>query len=275
MQTMIDISPEQIRAAAANDLTAIGDVLAALEPRIGQVASRYATNGTTYNANLYEELQQEGRIAAWQCISRFEGTDVAQFFTYVDRTLRGVMDDKRRTETRQGVSNDTALRFERCLSVSGGDPYEAEREATRATGCLGRDRMLPDLAYAARMAWQGMAHLDGPVRLAEVGGAITLGEMVADTYEVAKAEADDQQRGRRKAIAEAVHTTLSRMGKQQAFVLRATFGIEPAPHMERDAEIAEALDVPEKRITVMRSKGKNRFRELYLAGANGVAEIAA
>jgi RNA polymerase sigma factor (sigma-70 family) len=276
---MIDLTVEQIRAAAENDLNAITDVLAAIEPRVGQLANKYATNGGVRNHDLADELEQEGRVAVWQCIGRFQGDSVAQFFTYIDRTLKGVMDDKRRSETRQGVSEDTARRFERCLTVCAGDPYEAEREATRADGCLGRERMTKDMAYAARLAWQGVKYLDAPAPNAPsfLGDPTqqirTLGELIADKYVGVPedlADASDIARGHRKAIKEAVHATLNRMGRQQAFVLKATYGIDPVPPMDTDHEIADALGVSDKAVSItsIRARGHARFRALYLAGAN-------
>jgi DNA-directed RNA polymerase sigma subunit (sigma70/sigma32) len=123
------------------------------------------------------------------------------------------------------------------------------------------------------MAWQGVTHLDAP---APSGDGATLADMLADTLGMPAEliEASDMNQERRRAIRDAVHATLARMGRQQAFTLRATYGISPVPHMERDAEIAEALGVAESRITVIRCKGKERFRELYLAGALAVAELA-
>lgn len=275
---MIDVTVEQIRAAAASDLSAITEVLAALEPRIAQHANKRATNGGIRNHDLAEELQQEGRIAVWQCMERFKGDSVAQFFSYVDRTLSGVMDDVRRAETRQGVSEDTAYRFEQCLTACAGDPYDAEREAVRPDGVLGTQRMTPETAYAARLSWQGVARLDAPIKA--TGGqtgapsheAQTLADRLAWEGHLSVssdlAEADDVARARRKAIREAVHATLARMGTQQAFVLRATYGIDPVPPMDSDREIADALAIPETRVTVVRWKGKERFRTLYLRGAH-------
>ncbi|MEW2302598.1 sigma factor [Streptomyces sp. NPDC006655] len=281
---MIDLTVEQIRAAAANDLQAVTEVLAALEPRIGQLANKYAANGGVRNHDLAEDLEQEGRVAVWQCIARFEGDSVAQFFTYIDRTLRGVMDDKRRCETRPGVSEDTARRFERCLTVCAGDPYEAEREAQRVDGCLGRERLSREMAYAARLSWQGLRYLDAPIpagpnMLGDPSEQTrTLVEVVADKYVGIPddlADSADIERGHRKAIKEAVHATLNRMGRQQAFVLKATYGIDPVPPMDTDREIGEALGLGEKvSVRSIRARGHARFRELYLAGAAG-AEVTA
>jgi RNA polymerase sigma factor (sigma-70 family) len=263
---MIDITVEQIRAAADSDLTAISEVLTALEPRIGQLANKYATNGGHRNHDLAEELEQEGRIAAWQCIERFEGDSVAQFFTYIDRSLKGVMDDNRRIHTRQGVSEDTARRFERCLTVCAGDPYAAQAEAVRPDGCLGRERMTPETAYASRLAWQGVEYLDAPVGTGEsTSEKTTLGDRLADR---AEPEFGFSESDRTRAIKRQVHETLGRLGRQQAFVLSATHGVDPVGQMESDRQIAEALDIAEPRITSIRSRGYSRFRELYLAGAD-------
>lgn len=268
---MIELSLEQIRAAQTNDLEAIKALLTALEPRIGQLANRYASNGGQRNADLAEELEQIGRIRAWRCIESFAGTTVAEFFAYVDRYVRGDMDAERRTETRRGVSIETAKRFERCLSVCGGDPYAAEREAVSPSGVLGRERMTPDTAHAARLAWQGLEYLDRP--MTGYADVLTIGDLLADTMGVPVdlLEPSDFDRARRNAIREAVHATLARMGRQMAFVLQATYGVGNVPHMPTDAEIATALEVPETRITTIRHKAKARFRELYLTGAHTLA----
>ncbi|MGW1859339.1 sigma-70 family RNA polymerase sigma factor [Streptomyces collinus] len=278
---MIAITIEQIRSAAdktaADHLTAFAAVMDAFGQRIGQLANKYSTNGTR-NHDLAEELEQEGRIAVWQCIERFQGESVAQFFTYVDRTLKGVMDDKRRTETRQGVSEDTARRFEQCLTVCAGDPYEAEREATRPDGCLGKWRLSADMAYAARLAWLGSAYLDAPSKGEHGDDMPTLADRLSRdgflSVSVDLADPSDVERGRRAAIKAAVHATLARMGRQQRYVLSADYGIDPVAPLDNDREIAEALEVAETRITVIRWKGKERFRELYLKGEN-VATVAA
>jgi RNA polymerase sigma factor (sigma-70 family) len=264
---MINITVEQIRAAADNDLNAITEVLAELEPRIGQLAYKHSTN-----ADMAEDMAQIGRIRAWKCLETFQGSTVGEFFAYVDKYVSGDMSAHRRTETRQGVSPSTASRFERCLSECGGDPYAAEREATRTDGVLGREALSQDMANAARLSWQGSAYLDAPA----TADGISLGDLLADTLGVPVdlLEAADIDRERRRVIRDQVHATLARMGRQQAFVLRATYGIEPVPHMERDSEIAESLGILDSRVTVIRHKAKARFRELYLIGANAF-EIAA
>jgi RNA polymerase sigma factor (sigma-70 family) len=271
---MIDLTIEQIRAAADNDLNAITDVLAALEPRIGQLATKHATNGGTRNADMAEDMAQIGRIRAWKCLETFQGATVGEFFAYVDKYVSGDMGAHRREETRQGVSESTASRFERCLAETGGDPYAAEREASRVDGMLGRERLTKEMAHIARLAWQGVARLNAPV--STMDDSVSLGDLLADTLGMPEdlIEAADIDRERRHAVRDAVHATLARMGSQQAFLLRATYGIEPVPHMEHDSEIAEALGIAASRVTVIRWKAKDRFRALYLAGAAATPEMA-
>jgi hypothetical protein len=196
---------------------------------------------------------------------------VAQFFAYVDRTLRGVMDDKRCEETRRGVSEDTAARFERCLSVCAGDPYAAQAEAVRRDGVLGNQRMSREMAYAARLSWQGVEYLDAPAPGINGGGDggqhVTLGDRIAERAADHEPEYGDSEGDRRSAVKRQVRTTLDKMGRQQAFVLRASYGIEPVGLLDGDSAIAGELGIAEDRISVLRSKGKSRFRELYLAGA--------
>lgn len=268
---MIELSLETIRAAADNDLSAIAKVLSELEPRICQISQKYALRNGRRDDSLYEDLQQEGRIRAWRCLETFKGSSVGEFFAYVDRYVSGDLDAARRAETRQGVSPVTARRFEVCLTECNGDPYAAEKEAQRTDGALSGQRLSPEMAYAARVAWQGTISLDAPVGESEPGGEwmASLLDLVSQTVGVPVdlLEASDTAKMRREAIRLHVHATLARMGRQQAFVLRATYGVAPVGPLD-EAGIAEALSVNLSRVRVMRSKGKDRFRELYLAGAS-------
>lgn len=271
---MNELTIETIRAAVANDMGAVTVVIAAFEPHIGRLAAKYATSGGRYDADRAEELAQAGRIALWERIREFNGDSVGEFVSYMDKWLRGTMAGERREDAQSGVSRQTAWRFSKCLDVTGGDPYAAEREAVRPDGCLGTERMTPETAYAARLAWMGVAYLDAPEG-SEHGA--TLGDRIADTYGVPDdlLEASDIDAARRRAVRTAVHATLDRMGRQAAFALRATYGIAPVPHMESDAEIGAALGIDPKRIRRIRSMGKDRFRELYLAGAADAVAVAA
>lgn len=272
---MIDITVEQIRAAADNDLEAVTAVLAQFEPHIGRLANKYATSGGRYDADRAEELAQSGRIALWERIGDFNGDTVGEFVSYMDKWIRGTMAGERRDDSQNGgVSRQTVWRFSKCLDVTGGDPYAAEREAVRPDGCLGGERMTPETAYAARLAWQGVVSLDAPGASGNEG---TLGDTIASTYGVPDdlLEAADINAERRRVQRNAVHATLERMGRQAAFTLRATYGIDPVPHMESDAEIGAALEIDPKRIRRIRSMGKDRFRELYLAGAAGAEQVTA
>jgi FixJ family two-component response regulator len=125
------------------------------------------------------------------------------------------------------------------------------------------------MAYAARLAWQGVSYLDGPA--GEMDGTMTLADQLANEGYLAVdadlADTSDVERGRRAAIKAQVHATLARMGRQQRYVLSADHGIDPVAPLESDREIAEALEIEEKRVTSIRWRGHARFRELYLAGA--------
>jgi DNA-directed RNA polymerase sigma subunit (sigma70/sigma32) len=154
-----------------------------------------------------------------------------------------------------------------------GDPYEAERYAS-SEAIDSKRRLSKDNALAARLAWQGLEHLDAP---APSGESATLGERLADSAVPDDlVEPSDRERERRAAIREAVHATLGRLGAQSAYVLRATYGITPVPFFgstgDGDEELAAALGSTPAKIRVVRSKAKARFRDLYLAGA---AELVA
>ncbi|MFB7675616.1 sigma-70 family RNA polymerase sigma factor [Kitasatospora purpeofusca] len=268
---MIDLTEQQISDAKDNDLAAVTAVVKATEERVVQLARRYgATTGRSgADTELIEDLAQVGRIAVWQAVGRFKGTTVAEFFTYIDRTLKGAMSDERKEETRQGVSRQAAADFERALSVAAGDPYEAEYLVTTAE-VMGARRMSPELAYAARLSYQGLTYLDTPLAEGDPGqvaGYVTLADTLVsklgipeDLLEEADFVSERQAQTRRK-----VHGTLDRMGEQQAHVLKALTGIDPVGYYgtENDDELAASMGLPRHRMSVIRSKAKDRFAVIW------------
>ncbi|MBD0712574.1 sigma factor [Streptomyces sp. CBMA370] len=270
---MIDLSEAQIAAAKANDLEAVTAVVSATEERVQQLSWRYATGSGRTDQDLAEDLAQTGRIAVWEALSRFNGTTVAEFFTFIDRTLKGVMSDTRKEETRQGVSRAVAADFERALSIAGGDAYEAEWLVTTKEA-MGDRKMSPEMAYATRLSYQGLEYLDAPVKGHESdnpGDYVTLADtLVAEAGVPADLlEPADFARARRKRTTEKVHGTLNRMGGQQRTVLMALTGIDPVGFYgaEHDDDIAADFEMPRYRIPVIRNKGKARFAELWTAAA--------
>lgn len=265
---MIDLTPEQIAAAKANDLDAVTAVIKATEDRVTQLARQYATTGGRVDLDLSEELAQIGRIAVWESLSRLEGDSVAQYFTFIDTTLKGVMSDARKVETRPGVSRSVAADFETALSLAGGDPYEAERVA--ASSAMGKRKMSPEMAYAARLSWQGVEYLD-----AAIGGddeTVTLGETIAARIGLTDdlVEAADIVSYRKREIRDRVRATMAKMGDQRRYVLGGTYGIHPYPYYgtENDAEMAADLGAPNMQVKTVRWHAKESFRKLWLKGAN-------
>lgn len=272
---MINLTPEQIAAAKANDLAAVTAVLAETEERVLQLARRYATTAGRLDADLMDDLAQVGRVAVWECIARFDGESVAQFFTFVDRTVAGTLNDERRVETRTGVSQQVAKDFERALSMAAGDPYEAERLAVMSEA-MGARRMTPETAYAARLSWQGSERLDARVIGQEDS---TLGDTLAyeGTYGVPDDLVTDRDRetARQREIKGYVHAALGKLGDKARNILKGTYGIDgPVPYYgsENEAEFCAFLGIP--RLTDLRSqraKAKARFAEVYLKGEHHLA----
>ncbi|UJB43618.1 sigma factor [Streptomyces sp. A1-5] len=263
---MINLTEAQILAAKNNELEAVTAVVNATEDRIQQLAWKYATSGGRADQALAEDLAQNGRIAVWECLSRFSGTTVAEFFTYVDRTLKGVMSDSRKTATRQGVSRSVAAAYECALSMADGDPYAAEHVAADPSA-LGDRRLSPETAYAARLSYQGVEYLDAPVGQSEGGETFTLADTLAAEAEVPAdlLEAGDYERERRKRTSIRVRRTLARMSWEQSTVLMALTGIVPISYYgtERDDELAADYGLRREQVRIIRSKAKDRFARLW------------
>jgi RNA polymerase sigma factor (sigma-70 family) len=261
---VINLTEQQIADARDNDLTAVSAVVEATEERVQQLARRYATGSGRTDLDLAEDLAQTGRVAVWEALSRFKGSSVAEFFVFVDRTVQGVMSDARKVETRPGVTRSIASEFERALSIAEGDPYEAEKVAQ--SDVMGSKRMSADMAYAARLSWQGVDYLDAPA--GNDGGAyMTLLDKVAETVGVSAdlVEPGDYATARRNETREKVNAVLDRMGRQQQIVLKARTGIDPVGFYGKtnDDELAADFDIPRHRIKVIRALGRARFAELW------------
>ncbi|MFJ4796965.1 sigma factor [Kitasatospora purpeofusca] len=266
----LSLTYDQISGARNNNLGDITAVLAAMDHRIQWHADHYASTGGRVDRDLADDLAQDARFALWRAIERFEGTEVPQFFSFADRTIAGALADKRREMTRQGASRQAAKDFETALTMSGGDPYEAERFCVDPPA--GFRRLSPESAWAARMAWQGLRYLDAPTGT----DGTTLGDVIADSVGVPTDLVDqaDVDRHRRNAVRDAVHFTLTKMGPMQGYILRADFGIAPVPLYGPDVpdeELAADMGVTERQVRQGRYLGRRRFAELYLAGASEAA----
>lgn len=275
---MINLTAEQIADAKANNLTAVTAVIEATEERVMQLARKYAANGAYVDESLVEDLAQVGRIGVWQAIGRFEGADVAQFFTFIDRSLNGILSDERRTLTRAGVSQQAVKDFETALTAASGDPYEAERLVCTAE-TMGARRMSPEMAYAARLAWQGVDALDAPVSGGDEGQHVTLGSLVESTVGIPEdlLTTADVVSARQQATRKAVNAALGKLSERMSGVLRRDYGFRDVPHFtdgtkasvgSADEEMAVDMGVTVYQLQQARTKGKARFRDLYLKGAN-------
>lgn len=266
---MIDLTFEQISAAKNNDLSAVTAVIEATEERVQQLARRFSSVGGRLDADLLEDLAQIGRIAVWECIARFEGLTVAEFFVFIDSTVQGRMSNERKEEKRQGVSREVAAVFESALSLANGDAYAAEKIAQDAGMVTAKRRLSPEMALAARLSYQGMQSLDVPVGGGADGldGDMTLADLLAEKVGVPAdlLEPSDFERARRQETTDRVHATLDRMGKQNQLVLKALTGIDPIGFYgaENDDDLSADHGIPRDRIKVIRSLGKKRFAELY------------
>ena len=272
-EPLFELSEYQIARAKENDLAAVAAVVEATDDHVTRLAHHYARTSGRPDYDLAEELSQVGRIAVWEALGRFKGVTFAQFVAYMDRTLRGVLADARKRETRKGVSRSVAAAFEFALRGAGGDPYEAERLAC-IPELMGYRTMSPEMAYAARLSWHGTESLDIIVT-DDQDDEIALADIIPSNLGVPEdlAEPHDTERARRQSIRERVHATLNRLGEQQRNVLKGTYGIAPMPvhGTQNEDELAAAVGIDRSRVRSVRARGHARFEELWLRGASAGA----
>ncbi|MFJ3858138.1 hypothetical protein ACIPRL_18075 [Streptomyces sp. NPDC090085] len=269
---MTHFTVEQIAAAKQNDIAAVTAVIAETETLVTRRANEYANQGGRVDHALADDLAQAGRIKVWECLAKFEGVSPREFMSYIDKCLHTAMAEQRRVIRRPGVSERTARDFELAITLAGGYPYDAVRIA--CTDEMGPRKMTRDRAYAALLSWLGMDSLDRPIvhEHNEVPG-ITLGDVVAQASGVQAdlVESGDYADASRKAVREQVHRVLAKLSDRQRHVLKADHGISPVGFYGDgpDAALAVDMGVTPYQVKQARVKGKNRFTELYVAGANG------
>lgn len=259
---MIAITPAQIRAARDNDLSAISAVLEATEERVSQLAYHASKSRPEWR----EDAEQIAREQVWICITKFDGNTTAEFFTFMDRSIRGALSDQRRTEQYVGVGATQAKIFEAAYKDAKGDAALAERMVTELEP--GR-RLSKESARAVRQAFAGTISLSAPAGLDQ-----TVESVLADTAAPVDADlatADDLNAEQANQRRMNVRATLAMLGAQQRVVIAARTGVEmnfygPATKdgVTHDDELAEDYGIPRQRIKVIRSKGNERFAELYV-----------
>lgn len=268
---MTYLTHAQIQAAKNSDIDAVASVIHETESLIAGRAQRFSTTNGHTDTDLREDLTQAGRIAVWEALKTFKGTDPAHLISHLDRSLTTAMEDERREHVRPGVSVHTAKRFERAISLAGGDPYEAERIAT-TDAMHATHQLTPELAHAARLSWMGIDSLDRPFNSEITGEHISLGDVIAREMEMPTelVEPRDVAGHRRTVIRDQVHKTLGALSDRQRHVLKAGFGISPVPQYRPgvdDDELADDMNATPYQVQQARTKGAVRFRTLYSAGA--------
>ncbi|WP_367136471.1 MULTISPECIES: hypothetical protein [Streptomyces] len=266
---------ETVRAAQAHDLDATTAVIAATESRISvlarKAARRMAESGPRHD-DFYEEFTQQGRIAVWEALERFDETVTADFLGFAYTTVETTLLGATRAERNQGVDADAAKTFLSMLNRSGGDPFLAEKLA-QTVPPAGR-RLSADRAHAARLAYQGADSLDAPAP----GGGDEPWEPGTSSYGVPEEliTPDDLNREASRVKHALVHGVLDTMGAGQAYVLRATFGVDPVVFYGKnnDDELAADMGTTAKAVREARSKGLKAFGKRYVQAVAQTSEEA-
>ncbi|MDH6108843.1 RNA polymerase sigma factor (sigma-70 family) [Kitasatospora sp. MAP12-15] len=265
------LTEETLTAAKSNNLGAITTVIEETEPLVMAAALRHATISGRVDEELRKDLAQTGRLAVWEGIGRWEGSGTVSFLAFIERTVHGAIMDARWAETRSGVGRRPAKDFQTALRIAGGDPYKAQKVATQAEH-MGADKMSPETAYAARMAWQGVASLDLPIP-GQNGSSTpeTVGSLLPSTVGIPEdlIQASDIVTARQRVIRESVHRALDIIPKRRRFVLKATFGIDPVPlyGADCDGDIAAELGITKLSVQQARSRAMKQFEDVYVQGA--------
>ncbi|QDQ14304.1 sigma factor [Streptomyces spectabilis] len=255
------LTVDTITAAQANDMTAMSEVIRAMEPKLGQIASRIG------GASNRDEFMQVGRIALWEGIGRFTGGTVDNFTAFIYKTVEGAVQEAAREERvggATGADRDAVKIFSACVKEANGDLDTAEK-LTQTLPPKGR-RLSEIRARAARMAWEGMASLDMPN---SVGGESALTNLLVSDYGVPDDLISEQDRAAatRNAKIKMIRAVLDTMGDKQRYILKSTYGVDPVPCLgtgaEADTELAERLTTKASTVRVLRNQAHKSFANRY------------
>ncbi|MGA4948634.1 sigma factor [Streptomyces lydicamycinicus] len=267
------LSHALICAAQNQDTDAVAAVLEAAEPYVREAAARHvgtAAVSSAGHADLFEELCQEGRLAALEALGTYRPDKGAQYTTHAYRRIHMRIYEAANGGRDNGATPDQRATFLRCLGVVGGDWEAAEYLCTILPG--DGHRMSAETAGHVRRVMQGTDSLDAPagVRGAE-GETIPLVESLADPYSlglpddlIEARDLDRRQRAQRIALA---HALLATVDDRKAQVLRLTYGVAPDPHLANEdgspdnAAIAEVMGIDRANtVAVMRTRTLAKLR---------------
>lgn len=261
------VTPALITAAQNGDRDAIEAVLKDAEPVITRLAAQAASHYQRQGAADRDQLENDGRVAAWMAIGRFDaeraGEDVADSFRgYIYKTVARSMQDSLRGQRFDGCAgaDDDAIKvYGRMVDQADGDLYLAE-QMCRHVPPAGR-RLDKDRARAARMAWQGRASLDRPVG----DDGATLAESLAESLGVPEdmITADDISREGSRVRVATVRAVLDSMGARQADVLRHDYGIG-VDQVDTTEELAAVLGTTTVVIRKARDNAKKTFEAKFI-----------
>ncbi|MYU29044.1 sigma factor [Streptomyces reticuli] len=265
-----------VRAAQNKDLEATTAVIEATESRIAvlarKAARRMAESGPRHD-DYFDEFTQQGRIAVWEALARFDETVNPDFLGFAYTTVETMLLGATRAERNQGVDDSAAKTFLSMLDRAGGDPFLAEK-LCQTVPPAGR-RLSADRAHAARLAYQGADSLDAP---APGSTEDEPWEPGTSTYGVPEdlITPDDVAREEARVKKALVHGVLDVMGEGQAHVLRGTFGIEPVPFYGNgaDEELAADMGTTAKAVREARSKGLKAFGKRWIKATAQTPEEA-
>jgi hypothetical protein len=145
----------QIRAAQANDLTALAAVISYMDERVSRLAAQASRR---LDGDHREDFEQDAREALFLALPRAEGDDVDRVIGFLYASMSEALKDKVRAARYQGVDKDAVKVFMSVMEEAEGDAYKAEQlaQTVPAKGL----RLSADRAQAARLAWQGAVSID-------------------------------------------------------------------------------------------------------------------
>jgi RNA polymerase primary sigma factor len=246
-------------AAKAGDIEARGELVASLQPMIGNFARRYRHSGISQ-----VELTQEGAVGVLRALKRYDPTRGVPFWAYAGWWVRQAMQQLVAELTRPVVLSDRAARHLARIK-------RAQHEHSQRYGKEPTDSKLAAETGLDRTHVQVLLGAERPARALNAPASrdsttnATLVDLLADPV----AE-DDFDRVPRPLAVEELPSLFRKLSERERVVLRARYGLNG--HIVTLRDLGARLGITAERVRQIENRALAKLRDAATAEAGDIKQ---
>lgn len=261
-----------IKAAQANDLAGITEVLAAIEGRVTGLANQAVRKNLRGD---FDDYRQDALCAFFAWLPSFGGDSVEDFMFGAYGAMLAATQTSVDSDRNDGIMRKDPVAFtafKAAMERTGNDTAAAERLAIE-TGYKGA-KISAERIRAVRLAWAGSLSLDAKVTNGQSSyspsGAGNNGMDFADTITY-----EDGSQPRDNAVSRRVRDVLDTLPTAQADVLHKRYGIAGQVCIGDDVQdLAASVGKPEGATRTLFARANDSFTNAWIAAVASTEEAA-